>query len=60
MNIKNMIGITVGASILGPTLGAIGSNMTGAVHGIGAATQTVVSGGFLGHVASKAKGKLNW
>lgn len=55
-----MIGITVGATILGPTLGAIGSNMTGAVRGIGAATQTVVAGGFLGHTISKVKGKINW
>jgi len=60
MKIKDQIGILVGASFLGPTLGAIGSHMGGAVRGIGAATQTVVAGGFLGHTASKVKGKIKW
>jgi len=52
MKIKDMIGITVGAVLLGrvvlPAIGAIGG-------GIGRATQTLVSGAFLGNVGSKIK-----
>jgi len=55
MKVKDMFGITVGAAVLGPTLGSIGSSMTGSLKGIGNATQTLVAGGFAGHVASKVK-----
>jgi len=52
MKIKDMIGITVGAVLLGrvvlPAIGAIGG-------GISKATQTLVAGGFMGNVASKVK-----
>ena len=60
MKIKDQVGIIVGASMLGPTLNSIGNSMTGGLAGIGSATQTLVAGGFMGHVASKVKGKSKW
>jgi len=55
MKVKDMMGIMISVPILGATLGAIGSTMTGGVAGIGRATQTMVAGGYLGHVAGKVK-----
>lgn len=55
--IKDFIGITIGASLLSPVLGAIGSGFTGATAGIGRATQVLVAGGFAGSVAGKVG---NW
>ena len=53
--IKMGIGLLVGVPIMGAALGAIGSNMTGSLAGIGKATQAAVAGGFLGHVAGSSK-----
>ena len=46
--IKGMVGLVVGSSLLGATLGGIGSAGMGA---IGSATQSLVSIGFMGHAA---------
>lgn len=53
--IKDFIGITVGASLLGPVFGAVGNSFTGALAGFGRATNTLISGGFVGTVYSKTK-----
>jgi len=50
---KNSVGLLVSVPVLGATLGMIGN--AGMPGGLGGATQTVLSGGFLGHVASKFK-----
>lgn len=55
MNIKDMIGITVGASLLSPVMSGIGAGFTGSLAGLGSATQTLVGAGFLGEVKSKVK-----
>ena len=58
MKLKDMFGIAIGATLMSPVLGAIGSGMTGTVRGIGHATQNLVSVGFVSHAASKVKGKF--
>lgn len=58
--ISDGIGLMIGVPVLGATLSGIGTHMTGAVAGVGRATQTLVAGGFLGHVAGKAKKHLRW
>jgi len=53
--LKKSVGLLVAVPILGATLGMIGG--AGMVGGLGGATQTVISGGFLGHVAGMFKFK---
>ena len=61
VQIRDFIGITVGATLLGGAVfPAIGSAFTGSLAGIGGATQTLVAGGFLGHVAGKAKDHMKF
>lgn len=52
---KNSIGLLVAVPIVGAALGMIGG--AGMVGGTGAATQTIVSGGFLSHTAKMFKFK---
>ncbi len=46
--LKGFMGIIIATPLLGVTLGSIGTHIGG---GIGAATQSLVSTGFLGHAA---------
>ena len=55
--IKGMLGAVIAVPVLGAALGGIGTSMGaigGGVAGIGSATQTLVSAGFIGHVAKSS------
>ena len=54
--IKGMIGLVVAVPLAGAAIGGIGSSMTGALSGIGGATQSMVGVGLLGHAAGMTKG----
>ncbi len=53
--IKGMIGLVVATPLAGTAIGGIGSNLTGALSGIGGATQSMVGVGLLGHAAGMSK-----
>lgn len=53
MKIKDMFGVLVSAPILGETLNQIGNSKM--PSGLGSATQTIVSAGYLGSISKKFK-----
>ena len=53
--IKGMIGLIAAVPLAGAAIGAIGSNLTGSLVGIGGATQSMVGVGLFGHAASMSK-----
>ena len=58
--IKGMIGLVVAAPLAGAAIGGIGSSMTGALSGIGGATQTMVGVGLFGKAAELGKGMFKF
>jgi len=52
--IKDLFKITVGASLLAPTMSAIGTGFTG-LGSLGNATKTLVGVGFIGNVAKNVR-----
>jgi len=52
--IKNLLGTTIGASLLAPTMSAVSTGF-GKLTGLGKATQTLVGAGFIGNVAKNVK-----
>ncbi len=53
--LKNMFGLLVAVPIGGAAIGAIGSNLTGGLAGIGGATQSLVGVGILGKATNLFK-----
>ncbi len=53
--IQGMIGLVAAVPLAGSAIGAIGSNLTGNLVGIGGATQSMVGVGLLGKAASLSK-----
>ena len=54
--LKNMFGLVRAVPLGGAAIGAIGSNLTGSLAGIGSATQSMVGVGLFGKAASMSKG----
>ncbi len=53
--LKSAIGLVVAVPLAGAAIGAVGSNLTGRLAGIGGATQVAIGGGLLGHAANLFK-----
>jgi len=58
--IKGMIGMVVAVPLAGAAIGGIGSTMTGALAGIGGATQSMVGVGLFSHAAGMSKKIIKW
>jgi len=58
--IKGMMGLVVAVPLGGAAIGAIGSNLTGSLAGIGGATQSMVGVGIFGKAAELGKGMFKF